>query len=146
MIVSEATRLILATIYWTLIVKLATIVYTSTASCNLVHVIDTRQLCIENGGTWSGFDISGHCLYVLYAIVNISLLTHSSLCLYHQIAEPNDSQDKSTLLLHHSASILGVFLLIVWLVMMIVTCIFFHSFAEKIAGVFLGSLFGIFFI
>ena len=121
-------KLFSATVYWFLITQWAfgpsvlDRIYQFSGSCSLLH-LKTLTECFASGGEWDGLDISGH----------VFLLLHSSLLIWEELLQ---SEFKNGLNL--ISGMLCLLLLILWMVMLIVTVLYYHSITEKILGTILG--------
>ena len=103
-------------------------------------VIRTIAECKRYGGSWSGFDISGHCF----------LLIHATLFILEELQDycrrpPFRPSGQSLFLTYSRASVVAFALLlsVCWLGMLTVTCLYFHTLWEKVWGVLFGFLFWI---
>ncbi|KAI8906936.1 fat storage-inducing transmembrane protein 2 [Gorgonomyces haynaldii] len=100
-----------------------------TGSCDLKS--ESRSDCLQSGGTWSAFDISGHTfllsMNVLVSIEEIRLFQHRKM---------ESWTDVIKLVLELLVSAL-VFL---WTLMFGVTCLYFHDFGERLVGTLLSTL------
>jgi hypothetical protein len=54
-------RMILASLYWLLGVKVMHQILVYTGECSIENVTRVSD-CKQQGGQWNGFDVSGHCL------------------------------------------------------------------------------------
>ncbi|CAG5091458.1 Oidioi.mRNA.OKI2018_I69.PAR.g13057.t1.cds [Oikopleura dioica] len=110
------------------------------ANFSAVSSYATKRLCRSNGHTWDHFDISGHTFLL-------------SWCIYLTIAElfyPAREFFKRT----HSfilevLTVLAIawnfLLVLLWLVMLVATQLYFHTFAEKVLAKLLCDVFFIFY-
>jgi len=111
--------------------------------------ITNKQDCkfLKNGSLWVGFDISGHCFLLTYSIliINSELQVQKH---WHSITDGvpkfflSGSKSSSLLKKRHSATynlvnilfILNCVLLLIWVVMLTATCLYFHTFYSKALG------------
>lgn len=105
-------------------------------SCSSGSKIRSAERCKANGGKWEGgFDISGHFCF----LVNISMILWLELQqLRHYIVE----QELQFALNTWCQAIVGctVSVLIMWIVILMVTSIYYHTVLEKIIGCAMGYI------
>ena len=100
----------------------------------------TRRTCFKAGFQWTGFDISGHCF----------LLTFNNLFILEEVQEEKmkekedqegtgDRSGGQEVPLSWSRLILCV-LMVAWDVMVVCTCLYFHTTLEKMVGMACGLL------
>lgn len=132
-----AVRLTLASAYWyTCINFVMRPIYTYFGSCSK-PTLATYSSCIAekaSGSIWSGFDISGHVFIIL----------HSSLFLIEELKytlSTCSSTSPRDQLFPDALSTATGSVLVVWYLMLIMTCFYFHPFLEVVSGAFLGFTF-----
>ena len=123
--------LALSTAYFVLSVKVINLVHHHTGTCSLEidDLVMTVNGCKNAGGTWNGFDISGHCF----------LLVHSSLYIINELSIVGDRTGSNKVLI--VASKAANVLLGIWWVMLIFTCFYFHDVPEALLGLWIGVAF-----
>ncbi|KAJ9077955.1 hypothetical protein DSO57_1011491 [Entomophthora muscae] len=143
-------RLVWATVYWALLTQnlfgasfREKVFLASGGSCILGEANTLSQCKAYGPNGWvGGHRISGHCLLLIHA--SLFLWEEFGQMLYMPIPErderkPQSSADYSPVeqyVIYGARTILVLFL---WL--LTITCIYFHSFPEKLSGIFFGSLF-----
>jgi Inositol phospholipid synthesis and fat-storage-inducing TM len=119
-------RLASTTAYWYLVTSFMRLVYISIGTCKMDGIASrmnaiplTYHECKQD---WSGFDISGH----------VFILLHSSLVLVEELR-----------VLKVDFIVIQLFtglFLVLWWIMMIVTCLYFHPISEVFVGFWFGIL------
>lgn len=145
---AAVVRWTLATLYWAVLTQwffghsLFDRVLNASGSCSLDGDYKHHRHCYAEGGKWEGFDISGHCLLLVHASLLaleelMPLRRMFSIGTGHRFKPPTD-------VFGYILLGLGVFLaalLVLWLVMLLSTSIYFHGWAEKMLGTMFGSAF-----
>ena len=122
-----------ATLYWFLLTQwffgdsLLERIFHHSGACSNADAIHPR-FCKQMGGTWNGFDISGHC----FLIIHSSLVIWEELRVLHAVKKPTQSLGISIM------SVYLVFILFLWWTMLVATCLYYHSIFEKLMGAFFG--------
>ena len=112
---------------------------------NITSKLDCKLL--KNGSLWQGFDISGHCFLLTYAILCINSEIQVQIHWYSiaSIASkvlPIGSKSSSIFKKRYGSMYLLVnvlfffncVLMLIWMVMLVVTCLYFHTFYSKALG------------
>ncbi|KAJ1330404.1 hypothetical protein BSLG_009538 [Batrachochytrium salamandrivorans] len=158
---NAAARWIGATLYWALLTQwalgnpLLDRVLLATGDCRIpssssstisANAFSIRQ-CKSMGGSLTGLDISGHCFLLVHAILLISEELRPYFSLHFDTSHSATTSIHSRTASHASRmvmSILAVILVtlaVIWWMMLLATCIYFHSFAETFPGTLLGMLY-----
>ncbi|KAJ3319002.1 fat storage-inducing transmembrane protein 2 [Boothiomyces sp. JEL0866] len=118
-------RIVLASVHWQVSLFIMSMVLHYTGTCSIEY--SDIYACKNNGGVWSGFDISGHCY----------LLIHSSLVILEEFKQlPKLKPEMNPIVAFVGIS--SCALLILWIIMLIATCLYFHPFLEVVVGSALG--------
>ncbi|CCD24091.1 Yft2p NDAI_0C04310 [Naumovozyma dairenensis CBS 421] len=103
--------------------------------CNLIEDIWSAEHCKAKGGRWEGgFDISGHFCF----LINISLILWSELSLLNKVLE--DREETFTKIDKWMEGVIVIILgcLYLWMGILFVTAVYYHTLLEKILGCILG--------
>jgi hypothetical protein len=105
---------------------------------------NTAYVCKQQGGIWSGFDISGH----LFLLLHSSLVIMEELVISGVLDEDDSPKPNGENTDRQAKSVFGVYSMIgggilmsIWWGMMMVTCLYFHPIAELFSGSILGIMF-----
>ena len=153
------TRLGIAHLIWLSVTTLFVVIDSYTGICIENEDILERSACIKRGLYWSGFDISGHIFLLTYCIyviteecANIKLEIwdeyNGTLHFENRVVDKLTDRMKEILPQVHRLTsyfidkleILALTEILMWMVMVIATSLYFHSFAEKILGYVFGLL------
>ena len=111
--------------------------------------ISDKYECIQmkRGHVWNGFDISGHCFLLTFSILvinselqihkrwnNIDVLASKFLLIGSKALLNVKKRYKSTFYLVNVLFILSCALMVLWVVMLSSTCLYFHTFYSKALG------------
>lgn len=105
-------------------------------SCLLGEGTQSAERCRAGGGKWvGGFDISGHFCF----LVNVSMILWFELSHYQKYLERESVLSPNGML---AKSIIGlvVCVLVVWILMLMITAIYYHTILEKILGCSMGYI------
>ncbi len=153
-----------ATTYWILCRMLFVWLADLSGKCHLAdtlnRILHNRRVCLNAGGYWDGFDISGHCFLValacgfffeeLYLVGRIVLFRRmhpgyrnpqATPQLETQKADDKAKDDQYHGYLWASYLFLAALCAIVWLAwtaLLLHTSLYFHTFWEKILGLLMG--------
>jgi len=137
---SAIIRLSLATAYWYICANGFVWIDGATSSCTNPKAV-TKSSCIEEGHTWIGFDISGHCFLLAFcsSVINEeSQVLHQVSKRIDSIERNNTSSSKETSIsyriLIRLIMVCLVFLTIIWEVMLFSTSLYFHTTVQKMLG------------
>lgn len=152
-------RLGIAHLIWLSVTTLFVMIDSYTGVCAENEDILERSVCIKRGLYWSGFDISGHiflltyCIYVITeecANIKLEIWDEYNGALHFEnrvVDKLTDSAKEILPQMHRLTSyfidkveILALTEILLWIVMVTATSLYFHSFAEKILGYVLGLL------
>ena len=152
-------RLGVAHLIWMSVTSLFVIIDSYTGVCEDNDSILERSDCIKRGHFWSGFDISGHiflltyCVFVLTeecANIKLEVWDEYQGVLHFENRVVNKLSDKTKELLPQVHRLVGYFIdklellalteVLLWMVMLTATSLYFHSFTEKILGYAFGLL------
>ena len=151
MIKRHLSRLAVSTVWWWVCTTLFDYVHHITGFCDPVDGTDKWD-CRSNGGTWIGFDISGHAFILVYTLMMIS----EEVCVMKDWAKITDvikteengdapklTPEELTTLKDIYAKFtpyvrLATFLLtlfvILWNIMLLSTVLYFHNMPQKLLG------------
>ncbi|XP_076811296.1 acyl-coenzyme A diphosphatase FITM2-like [Clavelina lepadiformis] len=111
--------------------------------------IDNKRDCVKlkQGHYWDGFDISGHCFLLTYSVlfINSEIQIYKNWCkiskdaaLYVPIGSKTLSNLKQRFRTTNSCIdilfVLNCILSFIWVIMLISTCLYFHTFLSKALG------------
>ena len=147
-------RWFLATAYWAILTQMSVwghgifhVVFNSYGTCDLGTDFRHRKLCSAEGGQWDGFDISGHCLLLIHA----SLFALEELeplrrvlgrgRVSKELPQSNNSSKQTLRLVEKVLGAILVAIVGLWLVMLLSTSIYFHTWQEKLLGTAFGCAF-----
>lgn len=119
-------RLLVATTFWFFLTKSFELLHYVSGSCSAIE-IDNPRACSKGGHLWSGTDISGHCFLLILSYLMIWTETHPNLK-----EEPNGN-------LELFITRLTILIQILWLFGLLSTFLYFHTWADKVAGCFFGA-------
>eukprot|EP00158_Paraphelidium_tribonemae_P001366 Partr_v1_DN24310_c0_g1_i2_m31858 putative Fat storage-inducing transmembrane protein len=140
---SGLMRIMLATLYWFIMVKwcFGASVFDRVfaawpyASCDIpdrrIVAISSHQECVNSGWEWISFDISGHCF----------LLSHASLFIWEELFQhlKITSARQSFLGLKRALAGFSFGISMLWMFMLVITSLIFHTVHEKIIGLAFGT-------
>lgn len=154
--------LVVATAFWFLCVRAFSYIEQVTGSCYEGEFIKDKLSCRNSGFVWLGFDISGHCFLLVFSNLVISeevkafknwerigemLTKHDSSTkedselVVSPLRKLTKTQVDSLRASYHVQTprikylLVGLtFLSCMWEVMLLCTCLFFHSMPQKITG------------
>ncbi|CAD5116644.1 unnamed protein product [Dimorphilus gyrociliatus] len=151
-ITSNLLRLLVATGLWYVSTTAFNFIERITGFCSNNPSITWKRECVRNGGTWVGFDISGHCFLLTYAI----LILHEEAKVLRgweripdqiekEVREGTcripESDRNSFKLLYDRITptirvcfVLMASLAILWEVMLFITVLYFHNMPQKLTG------------
>lgn len=152
-ILRHFARLGIAHLIWLTVTTLFIVIDGYTGTCTGDEGILERSVCIKKGHYWLGFDISGHVFLLTYCIyviteecANIKLevwYEYSGALHYENRVVDKLTEETKQLLprMHGLASwvvdkleILALTEILLWMVMVIATSLYFHTVAEKLLG------------
>ncbi|KAI9349080.1 inositol phospholipid synthesis and fat-storage-inducing TM-domain-containing protein [Obelidium mucronatum] len=128
-------RYTVATVFWVLTTQwffghsILDRIYHATGSCTLDNpdksiLYSTARSCKKDGGEWTGFDVSGHCL----------LLIHCGILIWEELRAARRLGDfEQSLVVLGSMTVLAGFAGLWWFMLM-ATAIHFHDIPEKLSG------------
>lgn len=134
LLTSSGLRLALASAYWYFVINfIMRPVYIWFGSCSDSTISSFRECKLSTETVWNGFDISGHVFIIL----------HSSLIIMEELKMniTSSSNAKKHDNLAWAQDLLGTisgFVLVLWYLMLIMTCLYFHPFLEIASGALLG--------
>ncbi|KFD58599.1 hypothetical protein M514_00292 [Trichuris suis] len=151
----HCSRLAIATVIWYLCVAAFVRVQRYTGFCTKTSH-ESLEMCVSNGGRWVSFDISGHCFLLIYSCLLISeelvvfrkwdnlkklLEQASDASPPPQVTHLSMESVEYCLMLHRELTpriralfICNCLLNLLWEFMLVVTTLYYHSFAQKFVG------------
>ena len=144
-------RLLVAHCIWYCTTSVFVLVDSAVGTCE-GNSESSRSACIRRGHTWTGFDISGHVFLLTYCVF---ALTEEAASLRAEVWNEYEASvqrerhrlhkqpnlENLLLWLHQLCSpfsrcleLLAAALVLLWTVMAGMTCLYFHSFPEKMVG------------
>ena len=154
-VLRSVIRLIIATALWYLWVQIVfrfienitgiCVNYSGLPNLNITDKVECIML--KNGHHWNGFDISGHCFLLIYSLLIINselqvqknwIEIEQSLSNYIlQISKDSTVFKKRYLLTFDiiiTLFIINCLLITIWFIMLSSTCLYFHTFFQKVLG------------
>lgn len=149
----QLIRLLTLTFYWYICTHSFEWLENLTGSCDKLSLGSKRE-CMREEGRWEGFDISGHCFLLSLSLTVIneeSQVLHNISKILDRAAdiETKVSQKTTPVSLlstnYHRLYVRLVMVLLVclnllWLVMLFVTAMYFHSVPQKVLGMVIAGL------
>ena len=158
-ILRHFARIGIAHLVWMSVTTLFVVVDSYTGVCAENEDILERSECIKRGHYWAGFDISGHVFlltYYIYVIteecanIKLEVWDEYDSALHYENRVVDKLNDGTKQILPQMHRLTGFFVdklellalteILLWMVMVIATSLYFHSFAEKILGYVFGLL------
>lgn len=152
-------RLGVAHLIWMSFTTLFVVIDGYTGVCTGNEDVVDRSECIKRGHYWYGFDISGHiflltyCIYVITeesANIKLEIWDEYEGALHFENRVVDKFNQKTKQLLPQVHRLVSYFIdklellamteVLLWMVMVIATSLYFHSFAEKLLGYMFGLL------
>lgn len=147
------SRLIVTTFFWYVFTTMFDVIENWTGMCSGNSSFTTKKDCVKGDMIWDGFDISGHvflltfCIMIINEELNCSDIV-SNIHMNGRISssEQNDPtigernvfgvKIKEEIFEHliEVLSLLLVLLMILWEMMLLFTCLYFHSLLQKLLG------------
>ncbi|KAM4623174.1 acyl-coenzyme A diphosphatase FITM2 [Discoglossus pictus] len=141
-VLRRINTLLVGTVIWFVCTRFFQYVENLTGTCLVPHTLSDvskqnkeygdRRECMLNGGTWQGFDISGHAFLLPYCILII--LEETSVI--HDIKLQRSWKRAAINALFVALGVLSS----IWVWMFFCTAIYFHDFFQKIIGATFGIL------
>ncbi|XP_053100638.1 acyl-coenzyme A diphosphatase FITM2 [Hemicordylus capensis] len=140
MVLKRLSTLMVGSAVWYTCTRVFLHIENLTGSCYKSPALDilrsehpSKLQCLQAGGFWHGFDISGHCF----------LLSYCALMIVEEMAVMHNVNTSRNPRLHTVVS--GLFLALscltlIWLWMFFTTTIYFHDFFQKFFGTLVGLL------
>jgi hypothetical protein len=98
--------------------------------------------CKAVNGKWESFDVSGHCFILIHASLFILEEIRVSALSLNMILKNGHAYRTARRDAFESVLLVGLIaMLIIWYLMLIMTCVYFHTWSEKAFGTFFGLLF-----
>jgi hypothetical protein len=139
----QIVRLLLDTTLWWLFTGGFDWLLLISGSCSESTLFDIRS-CKRAGHSWSGMDISGHCFLLLFSTLVLTEEYSALLPAYEELFRPASRQSKPlsvelnlpvwNTLLVQIAHYLIIALRLLWIFMMAITSLYYHTFLDKMLG------------
>ena len=153
MTIRHFSRLVIGHLVWYCGTYMLNLMDNALGKCT-VDTFNTYRTCTKAGHTWNGFNISGHTFLLTYCILiiteeasNVKLEVWDGFSLQdNRVFDKLGPQAKLWLIywwrkvggLVEVTEIYGLSLVLVWILMVTTTSLYFHTFLEKMIGFFFG--------
>ncbi len=148
-------RLLCLTVVWYATTSAFEYIEHLTGFCEGENEIMSKRSCIHKKSRWIGFDISGHCFLLSFCILILNEEVLNFIALKEKIialGKDNDNhQLKSSVYVHQdlsrnpmlfhivdSLSFLMTLLMVLWELMLVLTCLYYHTVYQKLLGIVFG--------
>lgn len=142
------SRLIVATIAWFIWVNIFELIEYISGSCKGDGRYGSKYSCHNSGYFWKGFDISGHAFLLIHCCLTISEEIKVVKFIEDLDKESNSDGSPSTGPLSfksrywykllrpfiNATFLFTAILMVLWEVMLVSTCVYFHTVSQKILG------------
>ena len=159
LIKKHLARLLVGTFWWFFCTTLFGYIENVTGFCSTVEIDHyNKKICVAAGGTWKGFDISGHAFLLIFCSL---LICEEAKCIYGweripEILQDEEDNNHGTLTksqiadmrksyTEHLGYVRGflsglTMLVMVWDVMLMSTVLYFHNMPQKLIGTLFAGL------
>lgn len=143
-VMKAVARLVVLTLYWYISTHGFEWIEQYTGSCTKSSLV-VKKSCVTEGHRWLGFDISGHCFLLTFALAIINEECHVLQDIPRMLDSiegrvANTRKDHAEQPYHtyrtclRIAMLLLLFLTFLWEFMLMVTALYFHTITQKLLG------------
>lgn len=148
----QLSRLLVNILIWFVVTTFVMRIENWTGICSL-NAYDDHFSCVRNGGSWFGFDISGHCFLLTYCsltmIEELGVFRYWDLIpkalkrasLLNDSTQVDENEESEILAQYRSYSptvqilfILSTLLMLLWDFMFLITSLYYHTWSQNITG------------